>query len=94
MNAPVIDLTRRMVAQSERARLAGFLHAAAEAERCATISDSFDTSATIDSRAARDAAVASLVADETLLRLARDPGLATFLGLILEQLNGIAEGRL
>lgn len=93
MTVHVIDRTRRMVAGAERARLAGFLHAAAEAERTAALSDSFDRCDTIDTRAARDAAIASLVAEERLLRLARDPGLAVFLGLLLDELNSIAEGR-
>ena len=90
MNARVIDLTRRMVAAAERDRLTGFLAAIGAARQAQATCTAFDTSETADTSAARDALDACLMAEDRLLALACDPGLSTFLLLLLEQLNDIA----
>ena len=88
--APVIDLSRRLVAVAERERLAGFLTAIATARLAQETCDGFDSPERADTAAARDALDACLMAEDRVLALALDPGLATFFVLILEQLNTIA----
>ncbi len=89
MSAPVIDLSRRLVAISERDRLAGFLSAVGAAADARSNSQAYEN----ESRATTgviEATISRLAAENRLLELSCDPGLAVFLGLVLEQLNAIA----
>lgn len=90
MNARVITMPIRMLADCERRRLSEFLKAIETAAQAKADFAAFDTCPAADSAAARDALDACLMAEDRVLGLALDPGFPTFLGLILEQLNDIA----
>jgi hypothetical protein len=90
MNVSPIDRNRRMVAAAEEARLKDFLAAAQAVKDARAAHAAFDTAPELDCAAARDALDACLMAEDRLLALASDAGLATFLARILEQLTAIA----
>lgn len=92
MNGHVIELTPtlRMVVGTERERLTGFLAAIQTAEAAELALAALDTPEVIDTATWRDVEEAFLLAEDRVLALARDPGLANFLELILKQLNDIA----
>lgn len=92
MTARVIELTptQRMVAGTERERLTGFLAAIQTAEAVELALAGLDTPEVIDTATWRDAEEAFLLAEDRVLALARDCGLADCLELTLKQLNDIA----